>query len=62
MHLYTYEDANGVVVGELLATADHRTATDVAARNRWRLIENTFEFSDSELVADFTPEDESDAG
>ena len=60
MQLYTYEDANGVVVGELLATPDHRTATDTAARNRWKLIENTFEFSNSELIADYTPEDESD--
>ena len=60
MQLYTYEDADGNVVGEAFATPAANAAMDTAARNRWRLIENTFEFSDSELVADYTPEDESD--
>lgn len=60
MFLYTYADADGNVVDEAYATTSLDQARDHAARYRRVLMENTYEFTDSEMIEDYTAEDESD--
>lgn len=52
MHLYTFEDAEGHESG--YSTTDYRDAKDYAIRGQLRIIDNTYEWADSEVAEDFT--------
>ena len=56
MELYTFEDKDGRE--QTFTTTKPMEAKEVAQRNGWKCIENTFEFSDSELAWDFTDIDD----
>jgi len=57
MILYTFEDAQGYEWGSY-STSTWADANEYAMTYRLRVIENTFEWSDSELVADYTDTDD----
>ena len=52
---YTFEDANGHEYGSF-TTFNITEAREYAQANKVRLVANTYEFSDSELVEDYTDE------
>jgi hypothetical protein len=52
--IYTTEDANGG--GDDFQSYDYEEAKSYARKYERRVIANTFEFSDSEMVDDFTGE------
>ncbi len=51
--MYSFEDAGGDEFGAFL-TDSYQVATDYAQEYRLRIICNTYEWSDSELVMDYT--------
>ena len=54
--IYTFENTDG---GEIYhSTADYKEATAYATAHRYRIIANTLTLSESESVADYTPENE----
>lgn len=50
--VYTFEDRDGNEQG--WQTQDYHEAETWASKNAMRVIENTYEWADSELVDDFT--------
>lgn len=61
MILYTYQDELHRPVDEAYITTDEGQANDHAARTHRRLMQVTVEqVAEEDLVADYTPEDESD--
>ena len=54
--VYTLEDANGQPVNDTWSTMDYREARDAGENWQARVIANEYEFSDSHMVDDFTPE------
>lgn len=55
--VYTFEDADGA--GRSYQTQDWSEAEEYAQKYHLRVIDNTFEWADSERVADYTlPDDE----
>jgi hypothetical protein len=63
--VYTFEVPEGEVIpypdGERY-TLDHGEATEFAAGNGYLLIENTYEYQDSGLLEDHTPEHDERGG
>jgi hypothetical protein len=53
---YTFEDANGAPL--TYSTYDVTEAKDVARRNGWRCIANTYTWADSDVAWDYTPKEE----
>lgn len=52
--VYTFEDADGQSADDY-STQDYQEAHAYAQKNQYMLIGNEYEWSDSELVEDFTP-------
>lgn len=50
--VYTFEDANGSEAG--WTTGDYREARAYAAKHGYKVIANEYEWTDSEVVDDFT--------
>jgi len=54
--VYSFENSDGCEICH--STADYTEATSYAIEYGYRIIANTLTLSDSELVADYTPENE----
>jgi len=57
IEVYTFEDADGDAFGSW-TTQDISEARHYAIRHRLRIIANVYEWTDSELVEDYTEKDE----
>ncbi len=56
--LYSFEDANGTPM--TYTTFNYRDAEETAQRNRWRIVAEEYEYSDSQIVADYTDKADDD--
>jgi hypothetical protein len=56
LHLYTFEEKDGTESS--FSTQNFEEASTFAQKYRMKLIDNTYEFEDSELVEDYTLTDE----
>lgn len=56
LHLYTFLDASNTEAS--YSTQNYQDAEDYARRYRLEIIDNTFEWTDSETVVDYTGRDE----
>lgn len=54
--VYTFEDENGSP--DTYTTQDYQEARERAQRYHMRLISNTYEWADSELIADYSSSSE----
>lgn len=55
IEVYAFEDADGNA--DTYTTQDIDEAREYAKKNRRRLIARTFEYSDSEMIEDYTEEE-----
>jgi hypothetical protein len=53
LEMYTFEDGDGHTVE--FTTQNFQEAKEYAITHSLKLIANTYEFSDSEVLADYTP-------
>lgn len=59
IEVYAFEDKDGESASDW-TTQDVREAREFAAQHRYKLIARQYEYTDSELVEDFTEKDEAD--
>jgi len=57
LYVYTFEDGDGNSFGSW-STSDYEEAKGYAMENRYRVIANRYDWADSEVVNDFTPDED----